>query len=108
METVPDILNELGGVTAISNETGIPLTTVHSWKRTGFVPPWRVPTLVLLAQRLGKSITEASFPQRKPPVPVDEEPTPIPVCELCDEPLPDGAVPVCPEADCPVPAKKAA
>jgi hypothetical protein len=65
METVPEILEELGGVTAISNETGIPLTTVHSWKRTGFVPLWRVPTLVSLAERLGKPITAASFPQRR-------------------------------------------
>lgn len=65
METVPDILEELGGVTAVSNETGIPLTTVHSWKRSGFVPQWRVPTLVSLAERLGKPITEASFPQRR-------------------------------------------
>ena len=65
MDTVSDILRELGGVTAISNETGIPLTTVHSWKRTGFVPRWRVPQLVSLAERLGKPITERNFPSRR-------------------------------------------
>lgn len=64
METVPDILDALGGVTAVSNETGIPLTTVHSWKRAGFVPKWRIPTLVTLAQRLGQQVTEDSFPAR--------------------------------------------
>jgi hypothetical protein len=66
METVPDILAQLGGPTVISNETGIPLTTVHSWKRAGFVPRWRVATLVSLAARLGKPINEASFPLDRP------------------------------------------
>lgn len=65
MDTVSDILRDLGGVTAVSNEIGIPITTVHSWKRTGFVPRWRVPALVSLAERLGKPITEASFPVRR-------------------------------------------
>ena len=64
-QTVADILEELGGVTAIANETGIPLTTVHSWKRTGFVPSWRIPALVALAQRLGKGVSEESFPDRR-------------------------------------------
>lgn len=66
MDTVPNILDALGGVTAVSNETGIPLTTVHSWKRSGFVPKWRVPTLVLLAERLGKPVTVGNFPTRRP------------------------------------------
>jgi len=66
MDTVPEIIEELGGATAISNETGIPLTTVHSWKRARFVPRWRVPALVSLAQRLGKPISEASFPSERP------------------------------------------
>lgn len=66
MHTVPDILQELGGVKAVADATGIPLTTVHTWKRTGFVPSWRVPTLVSMAQRLGKPITEESFPDRRP------------------------------------------
>jgi hypothetical protein len=65
MVTVPNILEELGGVTVVANETGIPLTTVHSWKRVGFVPQWRVPTLVSLAERLGKPITAEDFPQRR-------------------------------------------
>jgi hypothetical protein len=66
MDTVPDIIEELGGATAISNETGIPLTTVHSWKRARFVPSWRVPALVSLAERMGKPISEASFPTERP------------------------------------------
>jgi hypothetical protein len=65
MQTVSLILDELGGVTFVANETGIPLTTVHSWKRAGFVPRWRIPTLVNLANRLGKPITEACFPERR-------------------------------------------
>jgi len=66
MDTVPDIFAELGGVTAIANETGIPLTTVHSWKRARFVPRWRVQALVVMAEKLGKSITVANFPTERP------------------------------------------
>lgn len=65
MKTVPEILKVLGGVTAVSNATGIPISTVHSWKRTGFVPRWRIPTLIALAKRLGKKLTAADFPARQ-------------------------------------------
>ncbi|MBB4856987.1 hypothetical protein HNO88_000284 [Novosphingobium chloroacetimidivorans] len=64
MDTVSDILEALGGVTVVSSETGIPLTTVHSWKRAGYVPQWRVPTLLQLAERRGKPLTEGNFPKR--------------------------------------------
>ncbi len=66
MDTIPNIIEELGGVTVIAAGTGIPLTTVHSWKRAGFVPRWRVPTLVEFAKTVGKPITEASFPASRP------------------------------------------
>lgn len=59
-----DIFERLGGTTAISNETGIPLTTVHGWKRAGFVPNWRVPALVDLSKRLGKPILAEAVPVR--------------------------------------------
>ncbi len=72
MQTIPEIIAELGGATAISNETGIPLTTVHSWKRARFVPSWRVPALVELAGRLGKPFTADDFPTDRP-APADVE-----------------------------------
>ena len=65
MSTVADILESLGGVTAVSKETGIPITTVHTWKRTGFVPHWRIPALVKMAKRLGKPLKPSSFPVRQ-------------------------------------------
>jgi hypothetical protein len=66
MATVPEIIDDLGGATAISNETGIPLTTVHSWKRAKFVPRWRISPLLDLAQRLGKPLRESDFPTERP------------------------------------------
>lgn len=65
MSTVADILESLGGVSAVSKETGIPITTVHTWKRTGFVPHWRIPTLVKMAKRLGKPLKPSNFPVRQ-------------------------------------------
>ena len=66
MDTVPDIIERLGGSTAIANDTGIPLTTVHTWKRKGYVPAWRIPTLVDLARRKGEALSEADFPSTRP------------------------------------------
>ncbi len=65
MDTVSAILKELGGSSAVSKATGIPITTVHSWKRSGFVPRWRIPALVLMAKRLGKKLSEKDFPVRQ-------------------------------------------
>jgi hypothetical protein len=66
MASIPDIIKDLGGATAIAAKTGIPLTTVHSWKRASFVPAWRVPTLVDLAEKAGKPYTAADFPTTRP------------------------------------------
>lgn len=65
MDTVAAILKELGGSSAVSKQTGIPITTVHSWKRSGFVPRWRIPALVKMAKRMGKPLSERDFPVRK-------------------------------------------
>lgn len=64
MDTVSDIFDALGGVTVVANGTGIPLTTVHSWKRAGYVPHWRVASLVALAEKLGKPIDADRVPVR--------------------------------------------
>lgn len=66
MATVPDIIEQLGGATAISSQIDVPLTTVHSWKRVGYVPAWRVPALVKLAKKLKQPITAADFPVDRP------------------------------------------
>ncbi|CAN5573930.1 hypothetical protein BH10PSE14_BH10PSE14_06390 [soil metagenome] len=100
MDTVPDIIEELGGATVISNETGVPLTTVHSWKRARFVPRWRVPTLVSLAQRLGKPITEASFPVTRP------DAATVVICTSCELRAEDPQVASCTRTDCPMHARE--
>jgi hypothetical protein len=69
MHSVPAIIDDLlGGATAISNETGIPLTTVHSWKRARFVPSWRIPALLALADRIGRPLCEDDFPKERPSI----------------------------------------
>lgn len=57
MMTAAEIIDALGGATAIGREIGAPTTTVHGWKRTGSVPAWRIDALVDLAKRQGKSIS---------------------------------------------------
>lgn len=61
MQTVPQIIEALGGVAGISRSTGIPFTTVDTWRRKNRVPHWRVPTLVALAKKLKKPIRAEDF-----------------------------------------------
>lgn len=41
MTLIKHIFEALGEATAISNATGDPVQTVHSWKVKGSIPPWR-------------------------------------------------------------------
>lgn len=60
--TVDQIFEALGGYINLAEKTGIPLTTVHSWKRVGFVPEWRRPALIALAKKSKVVLTDADFP----------------------------------------------
>lgn len=64
MQTVAQIFEKLGGHIAIAEKTGIPLTTVHSWKRKNFVPDWRKPALISLAKKAKVALSEADFPSK--------------------------------------------
>lgn len=66
MDKVSDIIEALGGTTAVARAIDVPVTTAHAWKRAEFVPSWRVPALVALAKKKGKPITAASFPTDRP------------------------------------------
>lgn len=57
MSIIIDIFRELGEATAIANETGDPVQTVHSWKSNGKIPRWRRLTILEVAQRKGKQLS---------------------------------------------------
>jgi hypothetical protein len=61
--TASDIIELLGGVTAVSKHLGVPLTTVSSWGRWNQIPAWRQPELLRLAGALGKALSTADFPE---------------------------------------------
>lgn len=73
MHTADHIIKLLGGSAALSRETRIPLTTIESWKASNFVPEWRQPALLKVAQKLRKTLKDGDFPtteqriSRKPP-----------------------------------------
>jgi hypothetical protein len=64
MATVPEIFDALGGHVEIASAISVPLTTVHSWKRSGYVPTWRIPALIALAETRGETLTAAEFPPK--------------------------------------------
>ena len=63
--TAEQILDSLGGFTKVARDTGTPATTVHSWKRSGFIPEWRRPQLLALAKKAKVPLTEQDFPAER-------------------------------------------
>jgi len=64
MQTVAQIFEKLGGHAAVAEKTGIPLTTVHSWKRANFIPEWRRPAVLAVAKKVKAEISSSDFPSR--------------------------------------------
>lgn len=72
MQTADQIVEALGGSANIARETGIPLTTIESWKAANFIPDWRRETLLSLAMRKEKPLSTADFPEKKPRASTDQ------------------------------------
>jgi hypothetical protein len=60
--TALDIIQLLGGVTAVKTHLGVPLTTVSSWGRSNQIPEWRQGAMLELANRLNVALSTADFP----------------------------------------------
>ena len=60
--TALDIIQRLGGVTAVSKHLNVPLTTVSSWGRCNQIPEWRQAKMLELANTLGAALSTADFP----------------------------------------------
>jgi hypothetical protein len=64
--TVSEIIELLGGRTAVSAFTGWPYTTIESWEGKGQIPDWRKGKLLEMALANGKSLSATDFPPNKP------------------------------------------
>ena len=60
--TAKEIVDRLGGVTAVSNALGVPLTTVSSWARFNQIPLWRQSKLLELATATNVPLATTDFP----------------------------------------------
>jgi hypothetical protein len=60
--TAKEIVDRLGGVTAVAKELGVPLTTVSSWGRFNSIPLWRQSKLLELASATNVTLSTADFP----------------------------------------------
>jgi hypothetical protein len=63
--TALEIIQSLGGVTALSQSLGIPLTTVSSWGRHNSIPEWRRPAILRLAMEKAVALSTADFPAKE-------------------------------------------
>ncbi len=64
MRTAAQIIDALGGSAEIARDTGFPITTIESWKKSGFIPEWRREPLLGLALRKSVALGATDFPQR--------------------------------------------
>lgn len=53
MDTIPRIIKQFGGSTALARETGFPVQTVNDWKKNGNIPHWRREKVLDAARRAG-------------------------------------------------------
>jgi hypothetical protein len=60
--TATEIINRLGGFTAVSKELSVPPTTVYSWGQRNQIPVWRQPKLLELASASNVSLATTDFP----------------------------------------------
>jgi hypothetical protein len=60
--TASEIINRLGGFSAVSKELGVPFTTVYSWGQRNQIPVWRQPKLLELASATNVPLATTDFP----------------------------------------------
>ena len=64
--TAEDIINGLGGTSAVAeNCGGLTPSTVSSWKTNNSIPAWRQPALLAMAAENDFALTAADFPSRR-------------------------------------------
>ncbi|PHP18304.1 MULTISPECIES: Cro/CI family transcriptional regulator [Sphingobium] len=58
MQKAADIIDALGGTSAVARALEITPSTVSSWKTSGRIPRWRMPLVEALALKLGANLTD--------------------------------------------------
>ena len=64
MVTASDIIDRLGGTSAVAIPLGLTPSVVHSWRGTNSIPRWRHGEILALAIVRGVALSTADFPQR--------------------------------------------
>jgi hypothetical protein len=63
MATIADnIIDALGGTSAVARMIDAPISTVHSWRKSG-IPPSRLAHIKLAVQAEGKELPEGASPE---------------------------------------------
>jgi hypothetical protein len=60
--TAREIIERLGGVSAVHVATGVPKTTIYSWGQFNQIPQWRQPKLLELANAGNVALATTDFP----------------------------------------------
>ena len=63
MQSVVDIIERLGGTSAVAAALSLTPSTVSSWKTSGRIPRWREPALIAAAKLKGMPLTSSEIAQ---------------------------------------------
>jgi hypothetical protein len=99
-----DALKQLGGTTAVAELLKAPVSTVHSWKRSG-ISPSRLDHLKLAVRAEGR---EVDWDKALEPVPSAALSASIAACPTCDARPDSPQAQACDRSDCGLRQKEAA
>ena len=58
-DTISEIIDGFGGLTAMSEATKIGITTIYQWRNRGSIPPWRHDAIKKAARRHKVALPES-------------------------------------------------
>lgn len=67
--TTSELIDALGGPSAVARALSVPISTVHSWKTKGGIPRWRQDAVADLARSAG---VDCDFAVPEPSAPTSE------------------------------------
>lgn len=54
-----EVIKAFGGLTKAHDATGVPISTIQGWQKTGRIPRWRRAEIIASAERLEIELPEA-------------------------------------------------
>ena len=65
MDTANQLIDALGGTSAVANALGLTPSVVSSWRKAGTIPEWRHGDIIAAAKKRGIAVAATDVPKRE-------------------------------------------